>query len=240
MSGWSRKVFWTRVEVAEADGGGFAVTLDGRHVRTPAKALLRLPTPELAEAVAEEWAVQRGTVDPGSMPMTRLANTALDRVAPQVAEVAALVAAYGGTDLLCYRAEGPEALAERQAQGWDPLLDWAASALGARLVATRGVVPQAQEEGALAALEAAVGHRGPFRLAALHDLVAISGSLVLGLAVQAGRLTAAEAFALSRIDEDWQASLWGEDAEARAAAAARAADMDAAGRFSRLCGAGKR
>ncbi len=236
MTGWARKVFWTQVQ-AVPEGPDHTVRLDGRAVKTPAKRPLLLPTVALAEAVAAEWAAQRDTVDPRTMPMTRLANTAIDRIAPQQAEVAALVADYGGTDLLCHRAEGPAALAELQVRGWNPLLDWAAATLGARLQPTAGILPRAQDPAALAALTAQVTARGPFRLAALHDLVAISGSLVLGLAVQAGRLTAEEAFALSRLDENWQAALWGEDAEALAAASAKAADMEAAGRFSRLCGA---
>lgn len=236
MAGWTRKVFWTAA-LAVPVAGGHAVELDGRAVKTPAKRPFLLPSAALAGAVAAEWAAQRGEVDPRSMPMTRLANTAIDRVAPQRAEVAALVADYGGTDLLCYRAEGPQALAARQTAAWDPLLDWAAITLGAGLAPVRGIVPHAQDPAALAALRARVEALDPFTLAALHDLVAISGSLVLGLAVQAGRLSAEAAFALSRIDEDWQAALWGEDAEALAAASAKAADMAAAGRFSRLCGA---
>lgn len=236
MVGWTRKVFWTAA-LAVPVAGGHAVELDGRAVKTPAKRPLLLPSAALAEAVAAEWAAQQGEVDPRSMPMTRLANTAIDRVAPQHAEVAALVADYGGTDLLCYRAERPQALAARQAGAWNPLLDWAALTFGARLQPATGVLPQAQDPAAVAALSAQVRGRGAFMLAALHDLVAISGSLVLGLAVQAGRLSAEAAFALSRIDEDWQAALWGEDAEALAAASAKAADMAAAGRFSRLCGA---
>ncbi len=235
VAGWARKVFWTRAEAVAAPGG-FTVTLDGRSLRTPAKRALALPTLAMAEAVAAEWAAQRGEVDPRVMPMTRLANTALDKVAVQRAEVAALVADYGGTDLLCYRGEGPRELVARQSAGWDPWLDWAAADCGARLTATAGVVPLPQDSDALTALARLVSARGIFTLTALHDLVSISGSLVLGLAVQAGRLSAAEAFALSRIDEIWQAELWGEDAEAAAAASNRRADMEAAERFSRLCG----
>ncbi len=235
MTGWARRVFWTAAEaVAEADG--WSVRLDGRAVRTPARATLRLPSQALAAAVAAEWAAQGGEVDPGTMPLTRLANSALDKVAPQRAEVAEVVALYGASDLLCYRAAGPAGLVARQAAGWDPLLDWAAETLSARLTVTTGVIPVAQPPQALAALTAAVAARGPFALAALHDLVAISGSLVLGLAVQAGRLGAAGAFALSRIDEDWQTDHWGADDEAAESAARKAADMAAAGRFSDLCG----
>lgn len=234
MTGWAHKVLWTAVETTDV-AGGVAIRLDGRGVRTPAKRPLVLPTAALAEAIAAEWAAQRGEVRPATMPLARLANSALDKVAPQRAEVAALLASYGGTDLLCYRAEGPEALVQRQSEAWGPLLDWAAATFGARLTVTVGVIPVAQDPAALEALAAPVTRADPFTLAALHDLVAITGSLVLGLAVQAGRLAAAEAFALSRLDEDWQIALWGEDAEAADAAARKAADMQSAGRFSRLC-----
>jgi chaperone required for assembly of F1-ATPase len=234
MTGWTRKVFWTRAE-AVAEAQGFAIRLDGRAVKTPAKAPLLLPGRSLAQAVAAEWAAQTGTVRPQTMPLTRLAQTAIDKVAPQRAAVAEIVAAYGGSDLLCYRAAAPRELVARQAAGWDPLLDWAATALSARLTVTAGIVPVPQPAAALAALSAAVHARDPFALAALHDLVAITGSLVLGLAVQAGRLTADAAHALSRIDEDWQAEHWGADEEAAESAARKAADMAAAGRFSDLC-----
>lgn len=236
MSGWKAKRFWTTVEVVP-EGAGFAITLDGRPVRTPAKAPLLLPTVAMAHAVAAEWAAQEGEVNPAAMPCTRSANAAIDKVAPQFDEVAALIAAYGETDLLCYRAEAPAALAARQAAAWDPLLDWAGGALAAPLARTAGVVPCAQDPGALARLGAAVRAQTPFQLAALHDLVAISGSLVLGLAVIAGRLTAEGAWAASRIDEAWQTEQWGEDAEAVAAETLRHRDFLHAARFHGLASA---
>ncbi|WP_118133764.1 ATP12 family chaperone protein [Oceanicella sp. SM1341] len=223
-SAWAPKRFWKAAGVAEAEGG-HAITLDGRPVRTPAKAALVLPTRALAEAVAAEWDAQGETVDPASMPLTRLSNTTLDRVGPAHDEVALMVAEYGGTDLLCYRAESPEALAARQAAAWDPLLDWAEATYGARLAPVAGVMHVAQPPEALARLAAAVAGHPPFRLTALADLVSLSGSLVIGLAVAEGHLSAEAAWPLSRIDEDWQSEQWGSDDEAEAQAALKRADF---------------
>lgn len=216
--------------------GGWQVLLDGRSVKTPAKAPLVLPTQALAQAVAAEWQAQGADIVPTSMPLTKMANTVIDGVAPRHAAVVDAVAEWGGSDLLCYRADGPAPLLARQAAGWDPWLGWAADTLGARLSVTRGVMPVAQPAAALAALRAAVAAQDAFRLAALHDLVTIPGSLVLGLAVAAGRLAADAAFDLSRIDDDWQAEQWGVDREAAESAARKRADMAAAGRFCALCG----
>jgi len=234
MSGWAPKRFWkvARTEPAE---GGFTVRLDGRAVKTPAKAALVVPTLALAEAIAAEWDAQEGTVRPETMPFTRAANSAIDKVVPQLDEVRGLIAAYGGSDLLCYRAEGAEALAARQAAGWDPVLGWAATQLGAPLMATAGVMHIAQPEQSLARLTGAVAAFSAFELAALHDLVALSGSLVLALAVTDRHLPADEAWRLSRIDEDWQAELWGIDEEAAESAALKKADFLRAARFFELC-----
>ncbi len=233
MTGWAAKRFWTAA-AAEAVEGGWTVRLDGRAVRTPGKAAFVLPTQVMAQAAAVEWDAQDGTVRPDTMPVTRSANSAIDKVAPQFDAVVDMLAAYGGTDLLCYRAEGPAALVAQQA-AWDPLLAWAAGRFGARLVVTRGVVPVAQETAALAALRAPLAAMTPFQLTAVHDLIALTGSLVLGLAVAEGRLGVDEAWALSRIDEDFQIAAWGTDEEAAAHAAARHAALRHAGRFWGLC-----
>jgi chaperone required for assembly of F1-ATPase len=235
MSAWTPRRFWTEAR-AEPCPQGFTVLLDARPVRTPAKAALVLPSLAMAQAIAAEWQAQDGTVKPATMPMTRMANSAIDKVAPQFDEVAALIAAYAETDLLCHRAAAPAALAARQAAAWDPLLDWAADHLDARLRVTVGIMPVAQPVASLDALGQAVRATTPFRLAALHDLVAITGSLVLGLALARGRIDAATAFALSRIDESWQAELWGQDAEAAESEAIRRAALADAERFSHLCG----
>ncbi len=230
------KRFWSEVtvvavEAGEAGAGGFAIRLDRRPVRTPAKAPCLLPTRALAEAVAAEWAAVEGVVDPAAMPLTRAANSAIDRVIPEREAVAAMIAAYGEADLICYRAPDPEGLARRQADAWDPLVAWVARALGADLVLAEGVVHVAHSPESLARLGAAVRVHGPWELTALHDLVSISGSLVIGLAVSHAHLDAATAWPLSRIDEDWQIEEWGEDDEAAAVAARRRADFANAARL---------
>ncbi len=235
MSAWKAKRFW-KTATAEACEGGFTVRLDGRAVKTPAKSAFVLPTLAMAQAAAAEWDSQVKEVRPETMPVTRMANSAIDKVAVQFDEVAGLLAAYGESDLLCYRATGPAELIARQEAVWNPLLDWAAAVLGAPLVATAGVVHVAQPPGSIAALRARLFALTPFRLAAMHDLIAISGSLILGFAVAEHHLTAAEAFSISRIDEQWQAEKWGEDEEAAALEALKRAALIEAARFWNLCG----
>lgn len=230
MTGWAPKRFWTAAAAVPVEGG-FAVHLDGRPVKTPAKTPLTLPTLALAQAVAAEWDAQQGVVRPETMPMTRMANSALVKVPPAFDAVVDEIARYGATDLLCYRAEAPETLVRRQAEGWNPVLDWAAETFDAPLIVTAGIIPVAQPETSLARLRAAVASHDAFGLVGLHDLVAITGSLVLGLAVARGRLAPDAAFALSRLDEDWQAELWGIDSEAATAAAAKRGDLSDAARF---------
>lgn len=234
MSQWAAKRFWTETSVAEAEGG-WTVMLDTRTLRTPAKATLVVPTRAYAEAVAAEWAAQEGVIRPETMPLTRSANAAIDKVAAQHDEVAGLIAAYGETDLLCYRADGPAALARRQTDAWDPLLDWVADSYGARLVPVSGVMPEPQDDVALAHLAAATHAFDPFELAAFHDLVSLSGSLVLGFAAVAGYGAPEALWEISRIDETWQAEQWGEDEEAAEhAALKRQAFLTAAHIYSLL------
>jgi len=221
MTPWTARRFWKQATAAAAGGGGFTVLLDDRPLRTPAKAPFVVPTRALAEAAAAEWKAQEGALRPATMPLTRFANTAIDTVAPNLAAVAGTVSAYAGTDLLCYRAEGPAALVDRQKAAWDPLLDWAAGRFRVRLAVTSGVMPLAQPDDVLSALGAAVRTASPFELTALHDLTALSGSLVIGLAAFEGAFRPDDLWAAARIDEDWQTEIWGEDAEAAAAAADR-------------------
>lgn len=235
MTAWKPKRFW-KIATVTAVEGGWTVQLDGRPVKTPAKTLLVVPTEALAQAIAAEWDAQVGEVRPETMPFTRTANSAIDKVAVQYDEVAAMLSAYGGADLLCYRATGPQPLIQRQAAAWDPMLVWAAEALDLRLTATAGVMHVAQDAQALARADALVAALGPFRLAAFHDLVALTGSLVLALAVIHGRLEPEAAWTLSRIDEDWQIEEWGEDEEAAELAAVKRADFLQAARFFGLCG----
>lgn len=236
MTGWKARRFWTAA-TAGPEGVGFTVRLDGRPVRTPAKRPMILPTRAMAEAVAAEWAAVGAEVDPLRMPVTRAANAAIDKVAVQFDEVAAMIAAYGASDLLCYRATGPQALARAQAAAWDPMLDWAERTYGARLAVTQGVVPVAQPTEAVARLATEVLACSPFQLTALHDLVALTGSLVLGLAATGAEFAPDDLWRLSRFDEDWQAAEWGEDAEAAEAAARKHEDFRHAGAFWRLASA---
>jgi chaperone required for assembly of F1-ATPase len=235
MSGWKAKRFW-KVTTVEAVDGGWTIRLDARPVKTPAKALLVVPTEGLARAIAAEWDAQQGEVRPETMPFTRAANSAIDKVAVQFSDVVDIVAAYGDADLLCYRATGPEPLIRRQADAWDALLAWAAEHLSAPLVPTAGVMHVAQDAAALRALATRVAAMTPFQLAAFHDLVALSGSLVLAFAVTEGRLDPEAAWHASRIDEDWQIEQWGEDEDAAAAAVVKHAAFVQAARFYALCG----
>ena len=233
-AGWGRKVFWKEVGITLTPEG-FGITLDGRAIKTPAKAALALPTRAMAELVAAEWAAQDGEVRPESMPATRAANAAIDKVRGQFAEVAQLITAYGETDLLCYRAEGPDALIERQRAAWDPLLEWSAGRFGVTWSVTSGIMPTPHEPATLERLARHVAEFTPFELTAFHDLVAMSGSLVIGLAATEGFAPVEALWAASRIDEDWQIEQWGEDDEAtKLAEHRRGAFLDAAHFFS-LC-----
>lgn len=235
MSGWAPKRFWKQAEPVAADNG-YTVSLDGRGLKTPAKTVFWVPTLSLAEAVAAEWQAQDTKIKPETMPFTRTANSALDKVTPQFAAVADMLAAYGGSDLLCYRAEAPQELVARQQTAWDPLLDWADAEFGAALVATQGIMPIEQPAASQTPLTQAVHALSPFQLAAFHDLVAISGSLVLGLAIARGKIDVDAGFDLSRIDEHWQAELWGVDDEAAESEAYKRDGIRHAARFFGLCG----
>lgn len=234
MSVWAAKRFWKAAEVVPLDLG-FAVHLDGRAVKTPAKNPLILPTQTLAQLIAAEWDAQSGIINPESMPMTRRANSALEKVAPNRSAVIDELAGYGASDLLCYRAHSPAELAARQAAGWQPWLDWAARDLAAPLRVTSGIVHIDQPRESLTALRDAVAQYDNFGLAGLHDLVAITGSLVLALAMAKGILTPDQGFALSRIDEAWQAEHWGRDADADQLESAKAAALHTASAFLNAC-----
>ena len=217
MSEWKPKRFWTQSAVVEVEGG-FTVELDGRRVKTPAKAALTLPTRAMADAVAAEWDAQEKEIDPATMPFTRSANAAIDKVRIQHAEVADMLADYGDSDLLCYRATHPQELTDRQSAEWDPALDWAATALSARLLPVAGVRHQPQPGQALEVLRRRVHAMDAFRLAAFHDLVSLSGSLILGFAAALNWREMDDIWRISRLDEDWQIEQWGHDDEAHEAA----------------------
>ncbi len=213
---------------------GWGVTLDGRPLRLPDGPPLLVPQPALAEAVAAEWQLagaDSGVMDYADVPLTRLAGTAQLRIVPDPAPMAAAIAAYGETDLLCYRAEAPPALALRQDAAWGPWLDWVRQDLGAELQVTSGIMFVRQDPAALDTLRRAVAAEGGWVLAGLGIAVPALGSLVLGLALARGVLAAAEAYGLSCVDELFQAELWGEDAEATARRANVAADIAGSARF---------
>lgn len=233
MSEWKAKRFWKDATVAN-DGAGYSVTLDGRAVKTPAKSHLVVPTRAMAEAIAEEWDAQDGEIDPGKMPVTRSANAAIDKVSLLHDEVAQMIADYADSDLLCYRADSPEALVQRQAEAWDPLLDWADETFGARLVPIAGVMHHPQSPKALKALSQQAYGLDAYALTAFHDLVSLSGSFIIGLAALHDMRAANELWQLSRVDELWQEELWGPDDEAIAVAARKESDFLHAKRFLNL------
>ena len=219
---------------ASPEEGGVAILLDGRPVRTPGRNLLRVPTEELAEAIASEWNAQGETVDPRSMPLTGLANAAIDRVAPDPAGFARTLADYGESDLLCYRAEGPQSLVERQEQGWGPLLAWARTRFGVELETTTGVMHRRQPAETVERLGRAAAARSPFQLAGLAPLVTIAGSLIVALALAEGAIGLDSAWDAAMLDEAWQAEQWGADPLAAASLQNRRREFEAAYRFLTL------
>lgn len=227
------KRFWKNVETVAVEAG-FDVHLDGRPVRTPGRAPLTLPASALAEAVAAEWRAVEETIDPRAMPLTGLANAAIDRVASDPALFAAGLTKYAESDLLCYRAEHPLELQLRQQASWDPLLQWAEGRYDAPLSPTTGIVHLAQPPASLAALHDSVASRSAFELAALSPLVTITGSLIAALALLERAQAAEDVWSAVNLDEDWQVEHWGEDELARQARATRRADFDAAVRFLSL------
>jgi chaperone required for assembly of F1-ATPase len=207
------KRFYKRAAAA-AIGDGFAVHLDGRAVKTPAGKPLAVPFQRLAEAMAAEWQDQGDDIIPASMPLTQLASTALDRIGPERAVIMEQLAHYAGTDLLCYRADSPTGLVERQSRNWQPLLDWAEREMGACLQTTTSLIAIAQPADALAALNARLESYDVWRLTVTQATCAACGSLVLGMALAEGHIDAAQAFELSQLDETYQIEQWGEDWEA--------------------------
>ncbi len=228
-----RKRFYTRAEIGAAGEGGFPVRLDGKKVATPARRTLAAPSPALAQALADEWNAQANEIDPARMPLTRLANAVIDAVADAAAPVAEEIAAYLGSDLICYRAETPPGLVARQAQAWDPVLAWAHSALGARFILVQGVMHAAQPREAIAAARAAIPSepgdaKDVWRLGALSAVTALTGSALLALALGAGAFDAEAVWRAAHVDEDWQMQQWGHDELALARRAFRFAELQAA------------
>jgi chaperone required for assembly of F1-ATPase len=208
--------------------GGFVLTLDGRPARTPGKRPLAVATEALAQMMTAEWAVQSDHIDPMTMPVTRIVNVAIDGVAAEMASVREEIVRYAGSDLICYRADGPDELIDRQNEAWSPLVAWARDDLGARLLLAEGVIHVAQEPKALAAVEAALAPLDPLQLAAVHTMTTLTGSAIIALAVLRLRLTAEDAWIAAHVDEDWQMEQWGRDEIALTNRAARWTEMKAA------------
>lgn len=213
MTPSTKKRFWKETSIAACDGG-FEIKLDARTVKTPAKATMLIPTKALAEAIAVEWAAVEDRIDPTAMPMTRRANAAIDKVTIQHRAVADMLAEYAGSDLLCYRAVTPQELASRQADVWDPLLDWAEAHLGVRLSTTIGVMHVQQSDENIRLLSAKAHAMTPFALTGFHDLVTLSGSFIVGLAAIENHQTPEALWNASQADELWQQEKWGFDDEA--------------------------
>jgi chaperone required for assembly of F1-ATPase len=227
------KRFYDQADIMPA-GPGYGVALDGKPIRTPAKRDLIVPTATLAKAIAAEWNAGEGDVRPEELPLTQIANTAIDRVKPQRSLIVRQVADYAGTDLVCYRAARPPELTARQSAVWQPLVDWAVLRYDAPLESTAGVIPIAQPPASLHAFAAAVAEYDDFALAALHLATAACGSLVIALALVEGRLDAEQAFAASQLDETFQIEAWGEDSEQAQRRQALAGDITAAANFLSL------
>ncbi|MBB1247498.1 ATP12 family chaperone protein [Rhizobium sp. G21] len=222
------KRFYKDVSVQQTEGG-HQILLDGRPVKTPMKSALVLPTAAAAGIVAAEWRAQGEEINPAKMPATRLANTAIDGIAREIDAVAEDIVSFAGTDLVCYRAEHPERLANLQAAHWDPVLFWAADDLGARFILAAGVMHQQQPAEALDAYRRALAdHRHPLALAALHTITTLTGSALLALAFAKGRLDAEAAWTAAHVDEDFNIAQWGADAEAEARRKARWVEMKTA------------
>jgi chaperone required for assembly of F1-ATPase len=227
------KRFWKEVEVASEDGG-WGIRLDGRPVKTPARASLVVPSKALADAIGDEWRSVGENVDPRTMPLTGIANAATDRVAPEKEAFAAGLARYAEADLACYRAEGPHELIDRQEQSWNSLLAWARRRYDVDFATTTGITHVTQPAATVERLSHAVEALDPFRLAGLSPLVTIGGSLVGALAVLERALTSEQVWDAVSLDDAWQLERWGSDAEAEAALENRRHDFLAAARFLEL------
>lgn len=214
----------------------FGIALDSRLVKTPMKAALLLPSKDLAEAVAAEWDAQGETIEPGAMLLTKLANTAIDRVRTQRQHITAELLDYANSDLVCYRAVSPEDLVRRHAAAWDPVIDWARTALDAPFAVTTGVVHKPQPQAAIRAYEHALAGLNGFEVSALQTLMTLSGSALIAMMLARKAISAEAAWAAAHVDEDYQIEHWGQDAEAAARRAARQAEFRGAYRFLALAG----
>jgi chaperone required for assembly of F1-ATPase len=220
-----RKRFYKDAGVGEGDGG-YTVTLDGKRIKTPSGRVVVVPVRSLAEAIAAEWNAQGELIDPLTMPLTRFANSVVQGVVDHVGAVTDDVAKYFASDLLFYRAGHPEALVAREAQHWDPILFWAAEALGAHFMLAEGVMHVRQPDQAIAAARAALPS-DPWAIAALHVITTLTGSALLALALFHGVIDADQAWTAAHVDEDWNAEKWGVDDEVATRKAAKLVDFNA-------------
>jgi chaperone required for assembly of F1-ATPase len=228
------KRFYKKVTVGEADGG-FDIRLDGRIIKTPLKRAFSVPSRPMAHAIAAEWEAQETHINPATMIVTRLANTAVDRVMGDEARIVDEIRDFAGSDLVCYRAEGPTSLVKRQIASWDKVLDWVHETHGCRFVCVEGVVHAEQPQASLDTVAKALAGEDPFRLTAIHNITTLTGSALLAMMTAAGALTGAEAWATAHSDEDWQIEQWGSDYEAEERRRVRKLDFDATMQFLAMC-----
>ncbi len=219
--------FYKAVQIG-GDRPPFSILADGRQVKTPMKADLAVPVLPLAEALAQEWQDQREVIDPAKMPLTRLSNTAIDLVIGQQSQIVDEIVGFAASDLVCYRADRPDGLVARQTAAWDPLLEFIKERFGARFIAVAGLMHQAQPAAALDAVTAHLTGQDPFVLTATHNITTLTGSCILAIAVQDGRLSVEDAWSAAHVDEDWQIEHWGEDEDAKARRIANRQEFDAA------------
>jgi len=228
------KRFYKQVAVGEGESG-FDIQLDGRSVKTPLKRPFAVPSRDMAHAIAAEWDAQETHIDPSSMIVTRLANTAVDRVRDDEARIVAELREFAGSDLVCYRAGTPDPLVARQALYWDPILDWVKATHSVQFICVEGIVHHAQPDTALAAISTALTAENEFRLTAIHNITTLTGSTLLAMMTAAGALSGEAAWAAAHADEDWQIEQWGSDEEAEARRAIRKQDFDATMQFLAMC-----
>lgn len=221
------KRFYKEASYVQSEGA-FAIQLDGRTVKTPGKATLLLPNEAIAKAVTAEWEAQEKEINPGSMPLTRMANSAQDAVSERFEDVADDIVKFAGNDALCYRADDPQSLVDTQTNLWDPVVDWAGKLLGGRFVLIEGIIHAAQPEELLKAYKDRISEETPLRLAALHTATSLTGSALLALAVKEGHLSADDAWTAAHVEEDFNIERWGEDAEAAQIRAYKRSEFDAA------------
>ena len=228
------KRFYKQVAVGESETG-FDIRLDGRAVKTPLKRPFAVPSRDIAHAIAAEWDAQETHIDPSSMIVTRLANTAVDRVRGDEARIVAELREFAGSDLVCYRAGTPDPLVARQALHWDPVLDWVKATHSVHFICVEGIVHHSQPDTALAAISKALTAENEFRLTAIHNVTTLTGSTLIAMMTAAGALSGEAAWAAAHADEDWQIEQWGSDEEAEARRAVRKQDFDATLQFLAMC-----